>query len=152
MHELDQIEDVALAREVRRMTGLACARPQDRIAVVGPRSLDYVLALFRSGFEHALCISAQTPRACGEAIDHLFVSGPLEDDRLQAVVADVGGHLGETGCIVARVRDVEQDRIICEALSTAGVVQPAPVFDSSRDMLVRHRCYARVDADYAAAA
>ena len=150
MHELDQIEDVALAREVRRMTGLASARPDDRIAVVGPRSLDYVLALFRSGFEHALCISAQTPRACGEAIDHLFVSGPLEDDRLQAVVANVGGHLGETGSIVARVRDVEQDRVICEALAATGVVELAPVFDASRDMLVRHRRYS--PADYAVAA
>ena len=132
------------------MTALACARPDDRIAVVGPRSLDCVLALFRSGYEHALCISAESPRACGETIDHLFVSGPLDDSRLQAVVANVGGHLGETGASVARLRDVEQDRIICEALGAAGLAEPAPVFDASRDILVSHRRSAPMD--YAIAA
>ena len=121
------------------MTALASAKPADRIAVVGPRSLDYVLALFRAGYEHALCISAQSPRACGEVLDHLFVSGPLEDGRLRAVVAGVGGHLGETGSIVARLRNVEQDRVVCEALGGTGFVEPAPVFDASRGLLVSHR-------------
>ncbi len=121
------------------MAALAFAKPTDRIAVVGPRSLDYVLALLRAGYEHALCISAQNPRACGEAIDHLFVSGPLEDGRLRAAVVSVGGHLSEAGAIVARLRDVEQDGIICGALAAAGGIGSAPVFDASRDLLVSHR-------------
>ena len=139
MLEPDQIEDFRVAREVRRMVSCAAARTADTVAVVGPQALDYVLALCRSGFERAVCVSAQSPRACGEPIDHLFVTGPMTDDQLALVVSSIGRRVHADGVIVAALRDVDQDGIVCRALGELGLAAASPVLEGSGGLMAAHR-------------
>ena len=121
------------------MVSCAAARTADTIAVVGPQGLDYLLALCRSGFERAVCVSAQSPRACGEPIDHLFVTGPMSDDQLALVVASIGRRVRSDGTVVATLRDAGQDTIICKALDALGLVAASPVLESSGSVVASHR-------------
>ena len=139
MHEPDQIEDLRVAREVRRMVSCAAASTADTIAVVGPQSLDCLLALCRSGFERAVCVSAQSPRACGEPIDHLFVTGPMTDDQLALVVSSIGRRIRPGGAIVATLRDAGQDLVICKALGELGLVVASSAPESSGRVVASHR-------------
>ena len=136
----DAISEAYLTKDVRRMAALARARPGDLIAVAGARGLDYLMALFRSGFERGLSICPARPGACGETLDHVFVCDPLCDERLRALIKAVAPRLGVNGSLVVRLRDIEQDQVVAQALAAAGLADACPVFDASRDLLVS-RCF-----------
>ncbi len=120
------------------MLSLSTVKDSDTIAVVGPQSLEYFVALFRLGFDCAACISGDGPYACGEPIDHLFVSGPLADQRLAMLVDGVAPRLRPDGTIVAQLREAGQDRVISRALGAAGLFGLPPIFDGGANLLVSH--------------
>ena len=121
------------------MVLLSCVAMTDRIAVVGPQSLDYLVALCRLGFEAAVCISGEDARSCVEPVDHLFVTGVMKEDRLLRVVSSTLRRLKDDGTIVASLRDVSQNQIISTALAEIGFANSTPVFESAGLLLVSHR-------------
>ncbi len=139
MPDPDPIREAYLAKDVRRMVALARARPDELIAVTGARGLDYLMTLFRSGFGRGLAICASRANACGETLDHLFVCDALGDDQLAALIKAVAPHLNPRSSLVVRLRDIEQDQVVAQALAGLGAPESCPVFDASRDLLVsRH--------------
>ncbi len=139
MPDPDLLSEAYLAKDARRMAALARARPDDLIAVLGHAALDYLMALFRAGFERGLSICPSGPGVCGENFDHVFVCEALSDERLRALVRAVAPHLSGVGSLVVRLRDIEQDRVVTEELARIGAPESCPVFDASRDLLVsRH--------------
>ena len=121
------------------MVALSSAKRSDSIAVTGPQSIDYLVALFRSGFECATCMSADNPQVCGEPIDHLFVCGAMGDDQLAHLVVSVGRRLCRGGAIVVQLRAAGQDQVIYQALAGAGLCELPPTFDGSGNVLAAHR-------------
>ena len=140
MPDLAPLRDAYLAKDIRRMAALARARPDDVIAVAGPRALYHLIALFRSGFQRGMSICTDRPNPCGgETIDHVFVCDALDDHRLRALIGSVAPCLSRHASVVARLQDIEQDRVIAETLAAHSVSDSCPVFDASRDLLVSRR-------------
>ncbi len=121
------------------MVALASAKACDSIAVVGPQSLEYLVALLRSGFDCAACVLTDSPQCWGEPIDHLFVCGGMRDDQLALLVGSIGPRLRRGGAIVVQLREASQDQVISQALKGAGLFELRPVFDGSGSVLATHR-------------
>ena len=139
MHEPNKIDDLRVVKEAKRMIALSSAKACDSIAIVGPQSLEYLVALMRSGFECAACISPHNPPICAEPIDYLFICGAMRDDQLALLVGSIGRRLRRGGAIVVQLREAGQDQVISRALESAGLFELRPVFDGSGSVLAAHR-------------
>ena len=128
------------AAEVRAMVAASRAEPRDTIEVAGPQGMEYAVALLRADFENVVCVSNCALGTFGEAIDHLFVSGPMTDEQLRRVVTTQAGRLRPNGSLVAILRDAEQDRIISRALHDRGFVQSRSVVTRSGRVAMGCHC------------
>ncbi len=121
------------------MVALSSARAADNIAVLGPRNLEYAIALLHSGFERVLCVMGDSRWPCSEPVDRLFLSDAFGDAQLAFAIASIGPYLRRDGTVVALLRDIGQDQIISNALKELGLSDLPAAFGNSGKILVSHR-------------
>jgi hypothetical protein len=105
---------------LRRLLRLAGARPQDKVCVTGPQGLAALLSLCHLGFAQACCLDGGACACSDMPCDVLLVTGPLDGEALSAALAHALPRLKDGGVLAVHEADLEDDRVILQALKASG--------------------------------